>query len=102
MSSAPSTVGLRVALWYAALFVGSAMAIVLVTYYLTARTLQQRDQQILRATVGEYAAAYARGVFRVLTNTVRAEQAVAPERLFVRVLDRGVEAVVLSNPEGWD
>jgi signal transduction histidine kinase len=27
---------------------------------------------------------------------------VAPERLFVRVLDHGVEAVVLSNPEGWD
>src|SRR5207245_6715349 len=26
----------------------------------------------------------------------------APERLFVRVVDRGVESVVLSNPEGWD
>jgi signal transduction histidine kinase len=37
----------------------------------------------------------------VLANTVRAEQAVAPERLFVRVVDRGVEAVVLSSPEGW-
>src|SRR4029079_243826 len=29
-------------------------------------------------------------------------QQVAPERLFVRVVDRGVESVVLSNPEGWD
>ena len=29
-------------------------------------------------------------------------QSVAPERLFVRVVDRGVESVVLSNPEGWD
>jgi signal transduction histidine kinase len=93
---------LRVALWYAALFVGSAMAIVFITYYLTSLTLAQRDQQILRAKVGEYAAVYARGGFRVLTSTVRAEQSVAPERLFVRVLDRGVEAVVLSNPEGWD
>jgi signal transduction histidine kinase len=102
MSSAPSAVGLRVALWYATLFVASAMAIVLVTYYLTAMTLAQRDQQILRAKVADYAAAYARGGFRVLTSTVRTEQAVAPERLFVRVLDRGVEAVVLSNPEGWD
>jgi signal transduction histidine kinase len=38
----------------------------------------------------------------VLAATVRAEQQVAPERLFVRVVDRGVEAVVLSNPDGWD
>ena len=35
-------------------------------------------------------------------TTVRAEQQTAPERLFVRVVDRGREAVVLSNPEGWD
>ncbi len=52
--------------------------------------------------MGEYAAAYARGGFRALTNVVQSEQAVAPERLFVRVIDRGVEMKVLSNPEGWD
>jgi signal transduction histidine kinase len=32
---------------------------------------------------------------------VQAEQRTAPERLFVRVVDRGAEAVVLSQPEGW-
>ena len=106
MSSAPDppplAFGLRLALWYATLFVASAMAIVLLTYYLTAMSLAQRDRQIIRAKVGEYAAAYARGGLRVLTNQVRAEQAAAPERLFVRVVDRGLDAVVLSNPEGWD
>jgi signal transduction histidine kinase len=102
MSFVRSTFGLRLALWYALVFVVSAMAIVLVTYYLTAASLEQRDRQILRSKLGEYAAAYERGGFRVLTGTVRAEQAVAPERLFVRVVDRGVEAVVLSDPEGWD
>src|SRR5205085_2098054 len=45
---------------------------------------------------------YLRGGVGVLTNTVRAEQAVAPERLYVRVVGRGVDAVVLSNPEGWN
>lgn len=102
MSFARSAVGLRVALWYAQVFVVSAMAIVLVTYYVTSTALRERDEQILRSKVGEYAAAYERGGFQFLTNTVRAEQAAAPERLFVRVVDRGVEAVVLSNPEGWD
>jgi signal transduction histidine kinase len=102
MSSARNAFGLRLALWYAQVFVVSAMAIVLLTYYVTSTALEARDQQILRSRLAEYAAAYERGGFRVLTNTVRVEQAAAPERLFVRVIDRGVESVVLSNPEGWD
>src|SRR5882672_6804694 len=94
--------GLRLALWYATLFIVGALAIVFLTYYLTAASLAQRDHQILQGKLGDYAAAYLRGGVRVLTATVRAEQQTAPERLFVRVVDRGVEAVVLSNPEGWD
>jgi signal transduction histidine kinase len=96
------TFGLRLALWYATLFVSGAIAIVFVTYYLTATSLVQRDQQIIKGKLGDYAAAYLRGGVRVLTATVRAEQQAAPERLFVRVVDRGVESVVLSDPEGWD
>jgi signal transduction histidine kinase len=102
MSSVRSAFGLRLAAWYAVLFVVGATAVVLLTYFLTATSLAQRDRQILRSKVGEYAAAYARGGIRVLARTVRDEQAVAPERLFVRVVDRGLEAVVLSDPEGWD
>ena len=98
----PLIFSLRLALWYATLFVSGAMAIVFVTYYLTATSLAQRDQQIIRGKLGDYAAAYQRGGVRVLASTVRSEQQVAPERLFVRVVDRGVESVVLSNPEGWD
>jgi signal transduction histidine kinase len=104
MSSGPKPLffGLRIGLWYATLFVCGALAIVFVTYYLTATSLAQRDQQIIRGKLGDYAAAYVRGGPRVLAATVRAEQQAAPERLFVRVVDRGVESVVLSNPEGWD
>lgn len=96
------TFGLRLALWYATLFVSGAIAIVFVTYFLTAASLAQRDRQIINGKLGDYAAAYLRGGVRVLAATVRAEQQVAPERLFVRVVDRGVEAVVLSNNAGWD
>jgi signal transduction histidine kinase len=102
MSSVRSAFGLRLAAWYASLFVVSAAAVVLLTYYLTATSLAERDHQILRSKVGEYAAAYARGGIPVLARTVRDEQAVAPERLFVRVIDRGLDALVLSDPEGWD
>jgi signal transduction histidine kinase len=98
----PLFFGLRIALWYATLFVVGSIAIVFLTYYLAAASLAQRDQQIIRGKLGDYAAAYQRGGVRVLAATVRAEQQAAPERLFVRVVDRGVEAVVLSNPQGWD
>lgn len=94
--------GLRIAFWYATLFVLGALAIVFFTYYLMSVSLAQRDQQIIRAKLGDYAAAYSRGGVRGLAGTVRSEQSVAPERLFVRVVDHGVESVVLSNPEGWD
>ena len=39
MSSARNPFGLRLALWYAAVFTVSALAIVLLTYALTARSL---------------------------------------------------------------
>ena len=100
--STPLYFGLRLGLWYATLFVVGSIAIVFLTYYLTAVSLAGRDQQIIRAKLADYAAAYARGGGRVLAATVRAEQQAAPERLFVRVVDRGVETVVLSMPDGWD
>ena len=102
MSSARNPFGLRLALWYAAVFTISALTIVILAYLLTARSLAARDHQILQTKVGEYAAAYARGGFGALTEIVRSEQAVTPERLFVRVIDSGLEARLLSNPQGWD
>ena len=47
MSSARNAFGLRLALWYSALFVVSAMAIVLVTYYLAQVSLTERDREVL-------------------------------------------------------
>lgn len=98
----PYAFGLRIALWYATLFVLGSIAIVFVTYYLTSLSLAQRDRQIIDAKLGEYTAAYARGGVEGLADTVRAEQQTAPERLFVRIVTRRSDAVVLSNPDGWD
>jgi signal transduction histidine kinase len=96
------TFGLRLALWYATLFVAGSIAIVFVTYYLTRVSLEQRDRQLLQSKLGDYVGAYARGGINTLAATVRVEQQAAPERLFVRVVNRGVEAIVLSSPNGWD
>jgi signal transduction histidine kinase len=94
--------GLRLGLWYATLFVIGSVLIVILTYVLTSASLAQRDQQILQAKLGEYATVYARRGMNGLVDTVQAEQRTAPERLYVRVVDRGREAVLLSMPEGWE
>ena len=102
MSSADRGFGLRIALWYATLFVAGSIAIVLLTYYLLSQSLAQRDQQILESKLGEYTNAYARGGIDGLADTIRAGQQTAPERLFVRVVNQRSEAVIVSNAEGWD
>jgi signal transduction histidine kinase len=94
--------GLRIALWYATLFIVGSVAIVMLTYVLTATSLAQRDRQLINQKLGDYAAAYRRGGLDQLAETVGAEQRTAPERLFVRVAYRGSEAIVWSNAEGWN
>src|SRR5256885_3332821 len=101
--SRPLVYGLRLGVWYASLFVTGSLAIVYLTYVLTSSSLAQRDRQIIDSKLGTYAAAYDSGGLDGLANVVRAEQQTAPERLFVRVRDwRGAQAIVLSQPEGWD
>jgi signal transduction histidine kinase len=94
--------GLRLAVWYATLFVVGSIGIVFLTYFLTSASLGQRDRQVIQGKLGEYAAAYRGGGINALADLVHAEQQTAPERLFVRVVDRGAEAIVLSQPQGWD
>jgi signal transduction histidine kinase len=102
MSSTSRRLPLFLTLWYSLLFVAGSLAIVLLTYVLTATSLEQRDQQIIQAKLGEYAAVYARGGVRALASTVQAEQRTAPERLFVRVVDSGQETILLSDRDDWN
>jgi signal transduction histidine kinase len=102
MSSGKSRRPLALTLWYSTLFVVGSIVIVLLTYVLTAASLAQRDQQIIQAKLGEYAAVYSRGGFRALAATVQAEQRTAPERLFVRVVNSGSEAIILSDGQEWN
>jgi len=102
MSSARYRRPLALTLWYSTLFVVGAIVIVFLTYVLTAASLAQRDQQIIQAKLGDYAAVYSRGGLRSLAATVSAEQRTAPERLFVRVVNSGSEAIILSDGQEWD
>jgi len=102
MSTLRRALGLRLSVWYAAVFTISTVALVLVTYALLASSLAQRDHDIIRATLREYASRYELGGLAALSRAVELEERTGDqERLFVRVLGRGAEATFMRDPQAW-
>src|SRR5262245_6315515 len=100
--SLPGALGLRLGLWYAALFAGGALALIGVTYGLLAYSLQQRDREVVRTTMARYASAYERGGLPLLQRVIEVEREQGRyEPLFVRVLSGGSQALYFSAPRDW-
>jgi signal transduction histidine kinase len=98
----PGALSLRLGLWYAALFGGGALVLIATTYALLSFSLQQRDREVVGATLTRYASAYERGGLGLLERVIEAERAGGRyEPLFVRVLGGGAQAVYFSMPDGW-
>lgn len=96
------TLGLRLSLWYATIFVVSTVVLVGLTYWLLATSLTQRDHDIIRATLRDYASRYEAGGARAVEDAVENEQLTgSQERLFVRILGPYSDAVFVSVPPGW-
>jgi heavy metal sensor kinase len=95
-------IGLRLAAWYAIVFVVTSIAIVLLTYRLLAASLEERDQQLVISTLREYSQRYAEGGLRSLADAVEIEQRSGRrERMFVRVARGTSETLFLSAPYAW-
>lgn len=94
-------IGLRLASWYAAVFVATSLAVMVLTYILLASSLAQRDREIVLATLREYSQRYTEGGLPSLTRAVEAERSGRQEPLFVRVVRGGSELLLLSLPPAW-
>ena len=96
------TLGLRVALWYAVLFVASSLALTIVTYLLLAASLRQYDREIIRTALVQYVSAFQFGGVNALADEIRRTQGTAaPGPLLVRIVGSRREVTFLSMPEGW-
>jgi heavy metal sensor kinase len=94
--------GLRLALWYSAVFVVSSLAIVFLTYLLLRGSLVERDREIVVSTLREYTERYASGGLGAIARAVEIEQRSGRhERLFVRVVRGGSETLFVSMPPEW-
>jgi len=94
--------GLRLAAWYAGLFVVSALVLFALSYALLARSLEERDREAVRVTLAEYASTYemsgAPGLLRALDAQ---EQLGSHVEFFVRVVDQRGQVVFSSLPGRW-
>lgn len=96
------TLGFRLALWYAVIFVASSLALVGLTYLLLAASLRQYDRDTIETYLVQFAAAYARGGANGLAREIRRiEVAAAPGPLFVRTVGARQDVLFLSMPEAW-
>ena len=83
------TLGFRLALWYAVVFVASSLAIVGLTYVLLAASLRQYDRETIQNTLARFATAYARGGGVALNREIRGrERAMTSEDFDALVLER--------------
>ena len=97
------TLGLRLSVWYATVFILSTVALVGLTYALLASSLAQRDHDIIRATLREYASRYEVGGLAAIQRAVELEERTGGrERLFVRVIGIDADAVFARMPPGWN
>jgi signal transduction histidine kinase len=96
------TLALRLALWYAVVFLASSLAIILLTYLVLAASLRQYDRQIIETTLVQYAGAYARGGVEGLVREIQRTQTSGVQGpVFVRTVGARQEVVFLSMPDAW-
>src|SRR6185503_9631172 len=73
-----------------------------ITYALLSSSLAQRDHDIIRATLREYASRYELAGLPALQRAVELEERTgSEEQLYVRVIGRGADAVFVRSPQAW-
>ena len=102
MTTMRRMLGLRLSVWYATVFILSTLVLVALTYALFASSLAQRDHDIIRATLREYASRYELGGLGALQRAVELEERTgSEEQLYVRVIGRSADALFVRSPQAW-
>lgn len=96
------TLGFRLALWYALIFVAGALSLLGVTYALVSSSLRERDHELIRSTLAHYAREYEEGGLAGLDRAITRDRVAGRhESLFVRVLGPDASALFVNLPAGW-
>jgi signal transduction histidine kinase len=96
------TLGFRLAIYYAFVFVSSVLAISAFAYLLLERSLVARDHELVRVKLADYTNRYLSAGLPGLSDAVGAERASGgDDRVFVRVVGPNADVLVTSMPSSW-
>jgi signal transduction histidine kinase len=87
-----STVGLRLAVWYAGVFLLTAVVTGLLSYQLLLTSLERRDHDLLLVKLAEYADRYERGGLNAVAESVMSERTSgSQDSVMVRLVGGGAD-----------
>lgn len=96
------TLGVRLAVWYAAIFSCSVLVIAVLAYLLLARSLTARDHDLIRVKLADYAARFESAGVAGVSRAVMAEQASgSQDQVFVRLVGSNAQILLTSMPGAW-
>ena len=96
------TLGFRLALWYAIIFVFSSLALTGLTYFLVDASLRRYDREIIGRTLVQYARAYeVAGVGGLQEEIQRTQATASPGPMLVRVVGSRQAVTFFSRPDEW-
>jgi signal transduction histidine kinase len=106
MSSGPleawrRSLGVRLSLWYAAIFALSSAALLMLAYYLLADALGNKDREVLEARLSEAATVYEGGGAVALQRWVQAQPPQVQNAMFIRLVSIFNNVVLVSAPGDW-
>jgi len=102
LDRARQTLAFKVALWYGVLFVAGSSALFALSYVLLRASLEQRDHDAIRSTLGGYVADYELGGPDAVRHTLASAEAMGTHsEVFLRVLGRNGAPVFASIPSRW-
>ena len=94
-------VGFQLSLWYVLLFTLSNVALFVLTYYLLAAAIQDRERVLLGAWLKETALLYEKGGVGAVREWMQNQPPKLQKSLFVRLVSGTNSVTILNVPEDW-
>jgi signal transduction histidine kinase len=95
------TIGLRLTLWYSAIFILSSVVLFVITYFFLSASLRQKDQEVVQGRLNDLKAQYQAGGIIALRNDLKFQSYAGKPNIFlVRVAGPNNRTLFLNLPEG--
>lgn len=96
------TIGFRLTLWYAAIFILSSLALFILAYVFLSSSLRQKDHELILSRLREVEAEYLTGGLNSIRRGIKLDQeAGKPNDFFIRLAGPSNQTIFLNLPDRW-